>query len=74
MYKTRFPVSQLKSRKNPLVYYVALAALPILKTLSFFLPKHSNNNFAADVLKPKLPQDLHPWLMWEEGKVKLNKQ
>jgi ubiquinone/menaquinone biosynthesis C-methylase UbiE len=74
IYKTRLPVSQLKSRKTPFFYYAALAALPILKTLSFFLPKQSNNNFAAVVLQPKLPQDLHPWLMWEAGNVKLNRQ
>jgi ubiquinone/menaquinone biosynthesis C-methylase UbiE len=74
VYKTRLPVTQLKGRKNPLFYYAALVALPIVKTLSSIFPRQVNNNFAAIVLKPKLPQDLHPWLTWEEDGVKLNKQ
>ena len=74
MYKTRLPVTQLKARKNRLFYFAALIALPILNTFSLIFPRQSNNNFAAVVLKPRLPQDLQPWLMWGEDGIKLNKQ
>ncbi len=71
IYKMRIPWTQLQGRKNKLFYYTVCLSLPILKIFSALLPKQSNN-FAALILKPRLPQDLHPWLLWEESQLKLN--
>ena len=66
------PWPQLKGRKNKLFYYAALVSFPALKAVMFVFPKLANN-FAAVVLKPALPADIHPWLLWEEGSIRINK-
>jgi SAM-dependent methyltransferase len=71
-YEMRVPWPQLKDRKNRFFYYAVLLSLPLLKIMSYVFPKQSNN-FAAVVLKPEFPRDLHPWFVWEENKIKLNK-
>lgn len=70
-HKVRIPWIQLRGRKNRWVYYAILLLYPVLKAANIVLPKQSNN-FAALVLKPDLPRDLHPWLLWADNTVKLN--
>jgi SAM-dependent methyltransferase len=73
IYKMRIPWSQLKIRKSKIVYPAVLLALPLFKAIEVLTPKQSNN-FAAVVLKPSLPDELHPWLAWDEGTLKPNRQ
>jgi len=69
-HKTRIPWDQLRGRKNRLFYYATLLLCPLLKGVNLVLPKQSNN-FAALVLKPEFPRDLHPWLLWEDNTLRL---
>ena len=71
-YMMRIPWHQLKGKKNKLIYYAVLLSFPFLKTFSFVFPKQSNN-FAALVLKPKITNDLYPWLLCENGDIKINR-
>jgi len=71
IYETRIPWQQLKGRKKKLAFYLVALSMPILKALCLLFPKQSNN-FAAVILKPDLPRDLHPWFLWEENQLKLN--
>jgi SAM-dependent methyltransferase len=73
MYRMRVPWSQLKQRKSKIVYLAVLLAFPLLKAIEIVAPKQSNN-FAAVVLKPKLPDELHPWLTWDHGTPVPNRQ
>jgi len=71
IYEMRIPWPQLKGRKKKLAFYAVFLSIPILKMISMMFPRQSNN-FAAVILKPKLPHDLHPWLLWEGNQLKLN--
>ena len=71
IHKMRFPWVQLKGRKNKLYFFIALLSLPILRVFNLIFPKQSNN-FAAVVLKPNMPSDLHPWLLWKDNAIELN--
>lgn len=70
-YRMRIPWTQLKGRKNNLFYYAVALARPLLKAFEVVFPRQSNN-FAALVLKPNLPGDLHPWLRQDNGAVELD--
>jgi ubiquinone/menaquinone biosynthesis C-methylase UbiE len=70
-YKTRFPWVQLRGRTNRMFYYTILLLYPAIKAVNLVLPKQSNN-FAALVVKPELPRDLHPWLLWESNTLRVN--
>jgi len=72
IHKMCVPWTQLKGRKNKLFFLMVLLSLPILKAIGIAFPKKSSNNFAALVLKPELPRDLHPWLSWRENEIKPN--
>jgi hypothetical protein len=69
--KLRVPWKQLRNRKNKLYFFAVLATYPILTLLTTVVPWLSNN-FAAVILKPEFPKDMHPWLKWEDAQVKLN--
>lgn len=71
-HKTRTPWGQLRRRRYKWSLSLVLVSLPILKILALVFPKQTNN-LAAVVLKPDLPADLHPWLVWGEGTIKANK-
>jgi ubiquinone/menaquinone biosynthesis C-methylase UbiE len=71
-YDMRINWLQLQNRKNKLFYFIGLCSIPIIKkSFKFLFPKQSNN-FSALILKPKLPEDLHPWLKWENNCITLN--
>lgn len=70
-HKIRIPWTQLKGRTKKRYYYAVLLLRPFLKAFNLVMPKQSNN-FAAVVLKPQYPRDLHPWLLWEDNTPKLN--
>jgi ubiquinone/menaquinone biosynthesis C-methylase UbiE len=71
IHKMRIPWTQLRHRRNKAFYYTVRFAQPLLKLLEFAFPKQSNN-FAAVVLKPDLPLDLHPWLRQDGETIRLN--
>jgi hypothetical protein len=48
-------------------------AKPFYKLFTIVFPKQQNL-FAFYILKPKLPDDLHPWLKLESGKFKFNQE
>jgi SAM-dependent methyltransferase len=70
-HKMRIPWVQLRGRKNRRFYYATLLLYPLIKAINLVLPEQSNN-FAALVVKPEFPRDLHPWLLWEDDTLKLN--
>lgn len=61
LYKFRIPWIQLCNRRNKLPYYLLALASPFIWLFFQLFPKQSNN-FAALVLKPRLPEELFPWL------------
>jgi SAM-dependent methyltransferase len=69
--KLRIPWYQLRNRKNKLYFIAVAVAFPLLALLCRLIPGLSNN-FAAVILKPQLPADIHPWLTWEDARVKVN--
>ncbi len=71
IHKMNIPWTQLMGRKKKLAYYAVLLAVPLLKIIEIMAPKQSTG-FAAVVLKPELPRNLHPWLYMEAGEIKLN--
>lgn len=70
-YKMVIPWTQLNGRKQGWVSRLAKVAWPFLKVLTFLFPRQSNN-FAAVILHPRMPEDLHPWLKMHEGKVEID--
>jgi lipopolysaccharide/colanic/teichoic acid biosynthesis glycosyltransferase/ubiquinone/menaquinone biosynthesis C-methylase UbiE len=71
IHKMRIPWTQLRKRRNPTLYTIVRLAQPALKLLETWAPRQSNN-FAALVLKPELPQALHPWLRQDGDAIVLN--
>jgi SAM-dependent methyltransferase len=71
IHRMRVPWTQLRRRRNKTLYYVIRAAQPALKLVETCLPRQSNN-FAALVLKPDLPRQLHPWLRHDGRAIRLN--
>lgn len=65
------PDLQLEGSQRRPVYWLVRAAGPILRRLSALVPGFGNN-FAAVVVKPELPRQLHPWLQWRDGVVEPN--
>ena len=62
--------SRMKTRRLLDVAFVLLA--PLVRGVSYVFPQVSNN-FAFVVLKPSLPDDLHPWLTRDNGSIAINK-
>jgi hypothetical protein len=73
MHRMRIPWTQLRGRRNKVLYSLLWLARPALKFIELCFPKQSNN-FAAIVLKPQLPQALHPWLHQDGEDIRLNRQ
>jgi SAM-dependent methyltransferase len=73
IYRMRIPWNHLRRRKNKVAHLGVRLALPFFKAIEILAPKQSNH-FAAVVLKPMLPDELHPWLVWDDGSPKPNLQ
>jgi len=71
-YALRVPWDQLRARKNHLFYLLVRTLLPLVKLFTALVPKQANG-FAFIVLKPRVPEDLHPWLGLEEQQITINK-
>jgi SAM-dependent methyltransferase len=72
-YALRVPWSRLKLLKNKVYLLGVVAVLPALKVLSLFLPTFCNN-FGFLVLKPRLPEDVFPWLTVVDGRIALDRE
>jgi SAM-dependent methyltransferase len=72
-YALRVPWSRLRLLRNKLYLAGVVAALPLLKLLSLMLPALCNN-FGFLILKPRIPGDLFPWLIVDNGRVVLNRK
>jgi SAM-dependent methyltransferase len=72
-YALRVPWYQLRHARNKLKLAAVVAALPFLKLFTLVFPRESNN-FAFAVLKPSLPNRMHPWLRYEGGEVRINRE
>jgi SAM-dependent methyltransferase len=72
-YALRVPWSRLKLLRNKLYLAGVAVAFPALKALSLALPTFCNN-FGFAVLKPRIPDDLFPWLSLDHGLVILNRE
>ena len=68
----RVPWSRFELLRNKLYLAAVVAALPVLKALSLVFPAFCNN-FGFVVLKPRVPDDLFPWLVRDNGRVILNR-
>jgi len=64
----RIPWGQLRARRNKTLYRLVWIGRPALKLIEACFPKQTNN-FAAVVLKPRLPESLHPWLRQDGGEI-----
>jgi SAM-dependent methyltransferase len=74
LHEVRIPWRQLKARTNRLFLVGAITAEPFLRLLVKFVPSWANC-FAALILRPQVPQDLHPWLTCDSaGGIQVNRQ
>jgi hypothetical protein len=60
-YATRVPWGRLRLLRNKALLALAVVALPLLRVAGAIYPRLANN-FAALVLKPRVPEDLFPWI------------
>ncbi len=72
-HRMRVPWNQLRHRRNPIVHAAVRLAQPALRAIEVCFPRQANN-FAALVIKPRLPEGLHPWLRQDGTGVRLNEQ
>jgi SAM-dependent methyltransferase len=60
-YATRVPWARLRILRNKALLALAVVALPVLRVAGAIYPRIANN-FAALVLKPRVPEELFPWI------------
>ncbi len=66
------PWTRFRMLKNKLWLVLLVLALPFLKIFTLLFPKQGNN-FAFAAFKPRIPEDLHPWITERDGKITVNK-
>jgi SAM-dependent methyltransferase len=71
-YALRVPWDRLRLLRNKVYLAGVLVALPVLKALALVFPALCNN-FAFLVLKPRIPEDLFPWVAVNAGRVTVNR-
>lgn len=71
-YGIRIPWAPLARRRSKAGFFVTLAMLPLIKLGHRLFPRVCNN-FAFCVVKPQLPDELLPWLKWECGTARLDR-
>ena len=71
-YKMRLPWQRGRMLRNPLLSLALRTIKPMIPLFSLALPRQCNN-FAFVVSRPKLPDDLHPWLTQVNGDVRVDK-
>ncbi|HJQ70068.1 MAG TPA: methyltransferase domain-containing protein [Blastocatellia bacterium] len=69
-YDLKFPFGSLVDR-NRFYLLLAIALYPLAKLASKLFPKQSNL-FAFAIKKPRIPEELFPWLKIEDNNIALN--
>jgi SAM-dependent methyltransferase len=72
-YGLRVPWSRLEGMNRRIFYHLVRVLLPLLRGLFLCVPGQANG-FAFAALKPKIPQDLHPWLESKDGQPVPNRE
>ena len=67
------PWVRLRGMRNRTFYLLVRSLLPLLKLFCFCFPRQSNG-FAFAVVKPRIPDDVFPWLKFENGRILMNKE
>jgi SAM-dependent methyltransferase len=65
-YGMNLPRRQLRARRGAPIRLATLLAAPAARLFGLIFPRQ-RNTFAAVVIKPRLPHDLHPWLISRQG-------
>jgi len=71
-YKMRLPWERSMILNKPLLRLALRAFNPMTRLYQLVFPRQCNN-FAFVVLRPDLPDDLHPWLTQENGEIQIDK-
>lgn len=71
-HRLRIPWYRSQMMHSQLLNWIYLLLSPVANCIVRLLPCLSNN-FAFVVIKPKLPEDLYPWLTANDGGISLNK-
>lgn len=72
-YRLRLPWLQLRMRRKKMKLLLTMLAFPFLRLLTWILPGQSNN-FGFAVIKPRIPEDLHPWITVVGKKMAVNRR
>jgi ubiquinone/menaquinone biosynthesis C-methylase UbiE len=70
-YKLRIPWLQLRMRRNKARLALMTLAFPFLRLFTWIFPGQSNN-FGFAVIKPRIPSDLHPWIVSRGKEMQVN--
>jgi SAM-dependent methyltransferase len=71
-YALRIPWARLRAMRNKTFLFLVNMLLPLLRLFCFCFPKQSNG-FAFAVIKPRIPDDVQPWLKLENGRILMNR-
>jgi len=71
-YRLRIPWMRLRALKNKLWLVATIAGFPFLKLFTLIFPRQCNS-FGFAVLKPQIPRDVLPWIVFREGAPRINK-
>jgi SAM-dependent methyltransferase len=71
-YKLQIPWGQLRLRRSKAKLLLVSVAHPFLRLFTWLLPGQSNN-FAFAVFKPRIPEDLQPWITADGNKMRVNR-
>jgi ubiquinone/menaquinone biosynthesis C-methylase UbiE len=70
-YKLRVPWPALRMRRSKGRLLLTMLAFPFLRLFTWIFPGQSNN-FGFAVIKPRIPDDLHPWIVSNGKEMQLN--
>jgi len=70
-YGLNLPYKQAKMKKSKLKYYILCLVTPFVYIFVKLLKKQCNS-FCMIAQKPKIPQDLLPWLEFKNNKIAFN--
>ena len=72
-YALRIPWGRLQMMNNRVFFWLVRGLQPLLQIFFRCFPKQANG-FVFVILKPKLPDDLQPWLEFRDGRVCVNQK
>lgn len=72
-YKLRVQWNKLRTERNKARLLLTALGFPLLRLFTWLFPGQSNN-FAFAVIKPRVPDDLQPWIVHGENGMRLNRE